>query len=83
MISKKIRKSVANLSSGNYYYGEFYHFYDMLCQVLRDYGITNIDECPQIYSNEGRGAIGFEGGQVIYTYYRMPSFRWEVICYVA
>lgn len=82
---KQLRDSIASLSSGRYY-DEVYHWYSWLCDILRNFGITSVDDCPQIFNNEGRQVTRFMDGDVqksvFWTYYRMQSGRWEIVCYL-
>lgn len=87
MLSKRFTNDVANLSTGNYY-DEFVHWYDEVVKLINRHGyLLETNECPQIYNGQGNGYIYFRAGEkdwlysIYYTYYRMPSFRWEIVCY--
>lgn len=83
-----VRNAVSSLSSGAYYERPR-HWWEKLCDTLQKYGYDlNDDDFPVFYSEEGRGSVsiskeGEEAGRVIFTWYRMPSFNWEIICYLA
>jgi len=83
-----VRLTVANLSTGNrpnQYYDEISHWWDAVVKVLEDAGIPPIPaDCPAIYNDEGRWNVPLENtnSTLVFTWYRMPSFRWEIICYL-
>lgn len=88
-IEKKLRNAIASLSTG-VYYEHFHTWYEALEQLLGEYGFTPQEDYPAIYNDEGRDSMGVvdpqtgeEVGYIWYSWYRMPSSRWEVICYVA
>ena len=83
----KFREEVARLSTGHYY-KSVHQWYARLCECLHRHNCKVISECPQVYNQEGRAVIRFqnedgtETEQVFWTWYRMPSSNWEIICYV-
>lgn len=84
-----LRSAVANISSGRYY-KSISEWFCLISNTLEKHGcvLSEFDyECPQVYNDEGQSKITFTDnrGQVCYihwTWYRMPSFNWEIICYV-
>jgi hypothetical protein len=85
---KILREKIAGLSSG-VYYDEVYHWYSKLKDILvEQFGVAYIDDCPQIYNDEGRQVTNFTDPNtqmsycVFWTYFRMQSGRWEIICYL-
>lgn len=82
---KKLREKVAALSSGRYYPTLWAWQLDLI-QVLTDFGFTLDNSAPfQVYNDEGKGTLrvaGEEETRVFFTWYRMPSFNWEIVCYL-
>lgn len=84
-------KKIASLSSGRYY-NQIADWFDLLDQVVQEVGCGEIhlDDCPQVFNSEGNGIIrlpypfglGDSDLQVYWSWYRMPSGRWEIICYL-
>jgi len=86
MLNRAFREEAAGLSSGKYY-DEIHEWYSVLLMVLNKYGFDTNQECPQVYNCQGRSVVYFEDDngkchQIFWTYYRMQSFRWEIVCYV-
>lgn len=88
-IEKKLRNAIASLSTG-VYYDEISGWYNRLSTLLGEYGFIPSDECPTVYNDGGHATMGIadpqtgeEVGYIWWSWYRMPSFRWEVICYVS
>ena len=84
---KQLRDKIASMSSGCLY-EEIYHWYSWLVDVLIQFGITSVDDYPQIHNDEGRQVTNFTDPNtqmsycVFWTYFRMQSGRWEIICYL-
>jgi len=89
---KTLREKIAGLSSGRYY-DSIYQWFDLMDQVVQSVcdGYHGVGcDCPQVYNDEGRGSLipivynitGDPDLFVFWTYYRMPSGRWEIICYL-
>ena len=82
---KILREKIAGLSSG-VYYDSIFQFFATLDGVLLANNCVMDPEYPQVYNDEGRNILKFNVGdqefQVFWTYYRMQSGRWEIICYM-
>lgn len=67
----------------NFYFDEMADWYRELQWVLSKH------ECrpgpmPEIHCDKGNAFIEYEGkenGQIYFSWYKMPSGRWEVVCY--
>lgn len=93
MLGHPIRDEVADLSTrgeGTYYTG-ILQWWDTVRQTLHNRGLTFF-QChhPHNTTSEGRGTMELLGPdgveidtQLIYTWYRMRSGRWEIICYLS
>jgi len=82
----KLSEEIATLSSGTGpYYERIEDWYEALKIILQKHEcFPNI--LPEIHTNEGRGFVEFTGtrnGQIYFTWYKMPSGRFEVICYLS
>ena len=92
-LTTKMREAIASCSTGGV--GTHYHhvgeFFVKLERVLREGGFEFEDlEYPSIHTTEGRGRLPvcLEGMHtplfdVVFTWHRMPSGNWEMICYPA
>lgn len=83
---KKLREEVASLSSGRYY-DEISHWFDLLDQVVQNFSdgcLTLGCDCPQVYNNSGSSMIRIGDSELFvwWSWYRMPSGRWEIVCYL-
>jgi hypothetical protein len=90
-LSRKTRNAIATLSTGGV--GTYYRspgvFFTRLEWVLREEGFQPEGEShPPIHTDDGRGRIavvmlGMETPlyDVVYTWHRMQSGNWEMICY--
>ena len=88
----RMREWFAGLSTGSgKYYETIYEWWDIARGILRAYGLDwAYDWCPQVFTDEGRGLLALsliDGGeelntQVFWTWHRMDSGRWEIICYL-
>jgi len=86
-----IREEVASLSSGAYYEQKS-HWVDKLSVILDNHGLI-LDGEPVMLGDEGRSCMDIVEittvrdtptvGCVHFTWYRMPSFNWEIICYIS
>jgi hypothetical protein len=88
---KKLSCDVAEISTGGKngrYYDEISHWYCLLDNVVQNANCTmSVYEYPKVYNAEGRGLLEFVDDeykvyQILWTYFRMSSGRWEIICYV-
>jgi len=92
-LSTKARNAIASLSTGGMgtYYPSPAAFFIRLAWVLRDNGFvaTQMEEdTPLIHTNDGRGRVevtplGIDTPlfDVVYTWHRMESGNWEMVCY--
>jgi hypothetical protein len=83
---RKLREKVASLSSGRYY-DQIAHWFDLLDQVVQDVSDGELgmgDRYPSVFNSEGymMTQIGDSDLYVWWSYYRMPSNRWEIVCYL-
>lgn len=80
---KGLRELVAGLSSGRYY-DEIVHWFDLLVKTVERYGLTIDQDCPQVYNDSGSSMIRIGDSELFvwWTWYRMPSYRWEIVCYL-
>ena len=87
------RLAVANLSTGNQpnqYYDEVSHWWERLLAALLEHNLEPVCiDCPQVYNGEGAAHVTLQtiGGievdsRLRWTWYRMPSGRWEIISYL-
>jgi len=93
-LTRKMREAISSCSTGGVgtHYPSPSRFFSKLEWVLREGGFEYFDlEYPTIHTNEGRGLLGvviLGDAQVadplfdvVFTWYRMPSGNWEMICY--
>jgi len=90
-MTTKLRNAIASLSTGGVgtYYPSTHMFFTRLECVLRDEGFEYEDLAyPTIHTDEGCGRIpvcmiGMDTPlfNIAFTWYRMPSGNWEIICY--
>jgi hypothetical protein len=83
---KKLREEVASLSSGRYY-DEISHWFDLLDQVVQNFSdgcLTLGCDCPQVHNDSGSSMIRIGDSELFvwWSWYRMPSYRWEIVCYL-
>ena len=84
---RKIRNLVADCSTGEYY-AQIYDWYAKIRESLEAENWTVSDECPQVYSSgDGHSLLNVVDSSgrerhVWFSWYRMPSFNWEIICYL-
>jgi len=71
------------------HYDEVSHWFRCLCRVLTVGGYEPLSGVPSVFNREGRDIVRFasvtdpsQEGRVWWTYYRMESGRWEIICYI-
>lgn len=82
-----LRNAVAKLSSGQYY-DEISHWFFAVRSIIRSHNFACDSDCPKVYNNEGYSHLQFfnpktgEEYRICWTWYRMSSFKWEIICYV-
>lgn len=79
-----VRNAVCATSTGEYY-DEVSHWWDAVCCALQVHGFEPVSGAPPtIYNNEGRGRMALQNTdtELAYTWYRMPSFRWEIVCHL-
>lgn len=81
---KDLRNQIANLSSGRYY-DQIFHWFDLVVKTAARFGLI-IDEqdCPQVYNDSGSSMIRIGDSELFiwWSWYKMPSGRWEIICYL-
>jgi len=77
------------------YYENVAEWHNLLEGVLENYGYTTEEPCPAIHTDYGRGVATLvidpamashtpvRVSYIHYQWYRMPSLRWEVVCYPA
>lgn len=94
-LSRKTRNQIADLSTSGIdgYYTSPAKFFGKLDWTLRQSteGLQMADDYPQTHIDEGRGRIavskiGMEAHplfDVTYTWHKMPSGNWEIICYAS
>lgn len=66
-----------------FYFDKVQSWYKQLCLILTEHK-CEAGPLPDIHSDSGRGFVEFTGkheGQVFFTWHKMPSGRYEVICY--
>lgn len=79
----ELREAIALLSTG-VYYERPEDWYGKLVLILASFDCKP-EPMLEIHTAEGRSMIGFTGehaGSIFYTWYRMPSKRFEIVCYV-
>jgi hypothetical protein len=65
------------------YFDRVETWYKLLCQILEKHHCVP-SPLPEIHTYKGRGFVEFTGrenGQVYFTWYKMPSGRYEIVCY--
>ena len=75
-----LSEDVAGLSSGTYYKWPI-DWYNLLVKTMSAHNMS-VGPMPGIHTDEGRDHIEYDSGQVFFTWYRMESGRYEIICYV-
>lgn len=90
-LSTKAREAICSVATHGHdsYYPTHEDFFTRLEWVLREHGFAFEDlRYPLIHTSEGRGLlpvviIGSDQAlfDVVFTWYRMPSGVWEMICY--
>lgn len=58
-------------------------WYEMLVEILKNHHCT-AGPLPEIHTDKGRGFVEFTGrenGQVYFTWHKMPSGKYEIVCY--
>jgi hypothetical protein len=94
MIKSKhpVRDKVASLSTTNNYYNFKGDFIRAIDDVLEEFGWTTGDcdlygdngrQTVNVVLKDERGNLVEEVGQVILSWYRMPSGRYEMTCYLS
>ena len=85
----RISDVVCKFSTGSEapYYGCVEQWFYALLGGLKVNNIVMMSYCPQFPQNEGSGHLiinvhGREELYIFYSYYKMPSGRWEIICYL-
>ena len=83
---KTLREKIASLSSGSYY-DEISHWFDLLDQVVQNYsdGLLSLGrDCPQVYNDSGSSMLRIGDSELFiwWSWYKMPSGRWEIVCYL-
>lgn len=73
---------IADLSTGPYYEKPEV-WYEQLTLTLKRHDCEP-EGMPEIHTHSGQGYVKYNGreeGQIFFTWHRMPSNRWEIICY--
>ena len=68
------------------YYDEVSHWWEKVDSLLVEAGHPPVvADCPCIYNDDGRWNVVLENTDsvLVFTWYRMPSMRWEIICYLS
>ncbi len=92
-LTTQLKSDIATLSTGGpgTYYTSPEVFFTRLEWVLREGGFEFEDlRYPDIHTSEGRGLLpvvlqGMHAPlfDVVFTWYKMPSGNWEMVCYPA
>lgn len=93
--SKACREDIASLSTGNAcpsgrapYYEGIGDWWGALARTLKGHEYLICGGCPTIHTANGYAHLAFENaakddmGRVWFSWYQMPSYRWEIICYI-
>jgi hypothetical protein len=88
-ISRKMRQKVAETSTGEYY-RSVASWWSLLEIVLGEFGyITQDVNFPQIHTDAGYSLLTIHPednpdqlAYIWWSWYRMPSGNWEIICYI-
>lgn len=78
-----LANDVCSLSSSKDYYYNLNAWYEALKATLAKHGCEP-EPMPPVHTHKGKAFIDFSGrfeGSVFFTWYRMPSSNWEVVCY--
>jgi hypothetical protein len=87
----KLANRIAGVSTHDRYtyYKSPAQFLQRLSDVLREFGYVTPQFALYLYNMEGCGYIDVTRAnkdktefRIYYTYYRMPSYNWEFVCYV-
>lgn len=73
---------IADLSTGPYYESPK-AWYEQLKLTLIKHKCT-VGPMPDIHTHQGQDFIDYTGreeGRIFFTWYQMPSSRWEMVCY--
>lgn len=89
-VSTKTRNSIASLSSGVYYQHPS-HWWGRLVAILENEGLKPSFDMPVFYSEDGHATMGLEtlSGEGVdntvlwFSWHRMTSYNWEVVCYLS
>ena len=89
-VSTKTRNSVASLSSGVYYQHPS-HWWNRLTAILESEGLTPSFAMPVFYSEDGRATMvletlsgeGVDNTVLCFSWHRMASYNWEIVCYLS
>lgn len=75
-------EAIASTSTGKYY-PSVAAWWDAIGTVCRAFNVQLTGECPQVYNDSGRLTVEInDNDRLFMTYYRMPSFNWEIVCYL-
>lgn len=85
-----VREAVSSLSSGSHYYESIAEWWGLVTAELLDFGfITASITPPEVHTDEGWTLVHLRDLRnrnlescLRLSWYRMPSSRWEVVCYV-
>ena len=87
-----LQNDIASLSTGgvNTYYTSPEQFFACLEEILEKHELAYEDLAyPAISTSEGRGILPITFAddatpvlEVFFTWYRMPSYNWEIVCYL-
>lgn len=81
-----LREKIAGLSSGRYYdqIADWFDLLDQVVQSVSDGELEMGDSYPSVFNSDGTmmTQIGDSNFFVYWSYHRMQSGRWEIICYL-
>jgi hypothetical protein len=84
----RISGVVCQFSTGSEapYYERVEHWFHSLSGGLKVINVIMMSVCPIFTQNEGCGHLiintGREEEYIHYSYYKMPSGKWEIVCYL-
>lgn len=80
--TQKFTEALASTSTGRYY-KSVAEWWDAVLTICRAFNVEVTADYPHVYNDNGRSIIALNGKiSLFWTWYRMPSFNWEIICYV-
>jgi hypothetical protein len=92
-VSQVTRNSIASLSTGGAgsYYQHPSHWWNRLTAILESEGLKPMLDMPIWYTDDGHATMALEtlSGEGVdnvvlcFSWHRMQSYNWEIICYLS